>query len=250
MNLRTVLIDDEPNNLENLARLLDTYCPELHIVATAMDARSGKEIILKHQPDLVFLDIQMPGENGFDLLRSLDRYDFEIIFVTAYDQYGIQAVKFAAVDYLLKPVHIDELQLAVKKARSRQGQKTHNMQLENLISLLKQQQDKDEHRIALATLRETRLIPTMQIIRVESSNNYSHFYLSGGEKLTVSKAIHEYEELLKDYGFIRCHQSHLVSKRFVKSWIKEDGGYLLLETGERLPVSRNKKNSVMAALEP
>jgi two-component system, LytTR family, response regulator len=248
MSVKAVLIDDEANNLDNLAQLLTTWCPEVQVVATAMQADDGKQIILQHRPDLVFLDIQMPGKSGFDLLQSLTQYDFEVIFVTAYDQYGIQAVKFAAVDYLLKPIHVDELQLAVQKACAKSAYKKQNGRLENLIQLLQQKQDKDEHRIALSTGKETRFIHTQHIVRCESSNNYTHFYLLEGEKLIVSKPIYEYDELLSNYGFIRCHQSHLINKKYIKSWVKEDGGYLLLDDGSAIPVSRNKKEMVMEAL--
>ncbi len=248
MNIRAVLIDDEKNNIDNLRQLLNAYCPEVTVVATANNADTGKEIILQYQPDLVLLDIQMPAKNGFDLLKSLPKFDFEIIFVTAYDQYGIQAVKFAAVDYLLKPINTDELQLAIKKAFEKSLQKKQNLRLENLIQLLQQQQHKDEHRIALTTLKETRFVLATQVIRCESSNNYSSFYLANGEKLLVSKPIFEFEEILKSYGFIRCHQSHLVNKKYIKSWVKEDGGYLLLENGTQIPISRNKKDAVTEAL--
>src|SRR5689334_17547094 len=151
MSLRAVLIDDERNGLDNLQQLLQTYCPGVTVLATAMNADDGRQIILQHQPDLVFLDIQMPGKSGFDLLQSLTRYNFEVIFVTAYDQYGIQAVKFAAVDYLLKPINIPELEAAVQRAAERSALKKQNLQLENLIRLLQQQQHKEEHRIALTT---------------------------------------------------------------------------------------------------
>lgn len=244
--MKAILIDDEKHNLENLEALLQTYCPHVQVAATAMNAADGKTAILQHHPDLVFLDIQMPGKSGFDLLRELSQYNFEVIFITAYDQYAIQAIKFAAVDYLLKPVNIEELQDAVSRALVNNRQKKQNLQLENLIQLLQQQ--KEAHRIALTTLRETRFIPTTEIIRCESSNNYSIFYLANGEKLTVSKPIYEYEELLKSYGFIRCHQSHLINKQYVKSWVKEDGHYLLFENGTQVPVSRNRKEQVMQAL--
>ena len=245
--IRAVLTDDEKNNLDNLEQLLKTYCPGVEVVAKALNAAEGEAAILQYRPDLVFLDIQMPGKSGFDLLRGLAQYDFEVIFVTAYDQYAIQAVKFSAVDYLLKPVNVEELQAAVGRAMARSRNRKQNGQLENLLQLLQQQ--KDMHRIALATLKETRFVPTTDIIRCESSNNYSFFFLAGGEKLTVSKPIYEYEELLGGYGFIRCHQSHLINQRYVKSWVKEDGGYLLLENGDQVPVARNRKEAVSRALQ-
>lgn len=244
--LKAILVDDEKNNLVNLAQLLKTYCPGVEVVATAINAAEGKSAILQYHPDLLFLDIQMPGKNGFELLRELQQYDFEVIFVTAFDQYAIQAVRFAAVDYLLKPVNIEELQAAVGRAAAKSRDKKKNLQLENLIQLLQEQ--KEDHRIALTTIKETRFIRTSEIIRCESSNNYTIFFLAGGEKLTASKPIFEYEELLKGYGFIRCHQSHLVNRKYVKSWIKEDGGYLLLDNGHQVPVSKNKKEVVAWAL--
>lgn len=245
LTLRAVLIDDEQHNLDNLSRMLEAYCPQITVVATALNAVSGRVALEQFNPDLVFLDIQMPGESGLDLLRSLKGYGFDVIFVTAFDQYGIQAVKLSALDYLLKPIHIDELRAAVSKAISRRG--GNRAQMDNLMQLLRQQ-PRDDHRIGLTTLRETRFVPVRQVIRLESSNNYSHFYLEGGERLTTSKAIHEYEDMLAGYGFFRCHQSHLVNRRFVRSWVKEDGGYLLLEDGTHVPVSRHKKSAVHTAL--
>jgi len=244
--LKAILIDDEKNNLINLEQLLKAYCPMVEVVATAMNAAEGKSLLLQHHPDLVFLDIQMPEKNGFELLRELHQYDFEVIFVTAFDQYAIQAVRFAAVDYLLKPLNIEELQAAVGRAMANTRDKKKNLQLENLIQLL--QEKKEEHRIALTTMKETRFIRTPEILRCESSNNYTIFFLASGEKLTASRPIFEYEELLKEYGFIRCHQSHLVNRKYVKSWVKEDGGYLLLDNGHQVPVSRNKKEIVTKVL--
>jgi two-component system LytT family response regulator len=246
--INAIIIDDEPNNINNLQQLLSSYCPEINIISTALTAREGKDAILQLDPDLVFLDIQMPGKTGFELLQSLPDHTFEIIFVTAYDQFGIQAVKFAAIDYLLKPINIEELKIAVKKVVKRKSERKGNLQLENLIHLLEKNQNKDEHRIALPTVKEIRFVKTQQIIRCESSNNYTTFYLNTGEKLIVSKPIYEYEELLKDYGFIRCHQSHLVNKKFIKSLVKEDGGFLLLEDKTQLPISKQKKEFIKESL--
>ena len=246
MTIKAVLIDDETNNLQNLQQLLNRHCPEVQVLATALTADEGRHIILQHQPDVVFLDIQMPGKNGFDLLRSLSHYEFDVIFVTAFDQYGIQAVKFAAIDYLLKPISPEDLQLAVSRVVAKSRNKKQNLQLENLINLFRQQ--KEDQRIALPTQKETRFIATGQIIRCESSNNYTSFYLSNEEKIIVSKPIYEYEELLAGYGFIRCHQSHLVNKKCIRSLIKEDGGYLLLENGTQVPVARSKKEMVIEAM--
>jgi two-component system, LytTR family, response regulator len=247
--ISAIIIDDEPNNIDNLSSLLQKHCPAISVAGTANTAGQGKELIVQLQPDLVLLDIQMPGQSGFDLLRSLPSHDFEIIFVTAFDNYGIQAVKFSAIDYLLKPVNPEELKRAIEKVVLKSKQKKQNLQLENLITLLQKNQHKEEHRIALPGSKETRFAYTRDIIRCESSNNYTTFYLVNGEKLVVSRPIYEYDELLASYGFLRCHQSHLVNKQYIKSWIKEDGGYLLMEDRSQVPVSRQKKDLVRQEIE-
>lgn len=242
--MKAVIIDDEPNNVANLQHLLQQYCPAVQITGTAHNASAGRDLIHTVRPELVFLDIQMPGETGFEMLQKLPALDFELIFVTAYDQYGIQAIKFSAIDYLLKPIRIEELQMAVQKAAEKNRLKKQNLQLENLLSFLQQQQNKEEHRIALPTAKETRFVSPHQIIRCESSNNYTYFFLQTGEQILVSKPLFEYEPLLENYGFARTHQSHLVNKKYVRSFIKEDGGYLLLENGNHIPVSRQKKEMI------
>lgn len=246
--IRAVIVDDEKNNIENLQGLLHRYCRQVVVEATAANAEAGITIIAELKPELVFLDIQMPGKNGFELLQSLPQHEFELIFVTAFDQYGIQAVKFSAIDYLLKPVNVEELKAAVEKVEEKSRKKKQNLQLENLLELLQHKQQKNEHRLALSTAKETRFVNPIQIVRCESSNVYTSFYLADGQNIMVSKPIFEYEELLKDYGFIRCHQSHLVNKRYITSLIKEDGAYLLLEDGSQIPISRNKKESITEAL--
>lgn len=246
--MKALLIDDEQPNLNNLEALLKMYCPQVEVCATALNAEDGKVQLHRHRPDLVFLDIQMPGQSGFDLLRSLPVCDFEVIIVTAYDQYAIQAMRFAAVDYLLKPIEIAELQTAVDRATKQRRSKLQNDQLENLLQLLTSQQANEESRIALPTTKETRLVKVSEIIRCESSNNYTTFFLGDGETLLVCKPIYEYEELLGGHGFLRCHQSHLVNKRWVKSWKKEYGDYLRLTDGTEVPISRGKKEAMKRAL--
>ncbi|WP_276480331.1 LytR/AlgR family response regulator transcription factor [Paraflavitalea pollutisoli] len=249
MAIRAVVIDDERNNIDNLSILLKKLFPDLEIVGVATNGMDGEKLILQGKPDIVFLDIQMPQKNGFELLTSLPDHHFELIFVTGFDQFGIQAVKFSAIDYLLKPIKEDELKKAVEKAIGRILEKKQNRQLENLLALLQHQHQKEEHRIALPSARETRFVRTQEIVRCESSNNYTTFYLQHGEVIVTSKPIFEYEEVLQGYGFIRCHQTHLVNKRFIKSLIKQDGGYLLLENGSKIPISKLKKEQVKRMLE-
>jgi len=246
--IHTVIIDDEAHNISNLSGLIRRHCPEIKIVATATSAVEGIKIINSTKPDLVFLDIQMPDKNGFDMLKSLGSNHFEIIFVTAFDHYAIQAIKFAAIDYLLKPIDIEELKAAVQKVSDKANQKKQNPQLENLLQLLENSKAKTEHRIALPSVREIRFVKTDDIIRCESSNSYTSFYLVNKEKLMISRPILEYEEILSGYDFIRCHQSHLVNKKFIISWLKSDGDYLLLEDKTQIPVSRQRKEYVKERL--
>jgi len=246
--IKAVIIDDEQNNINNIVGLVQKLNLPIAIVGTATNGHDAIELIVATKPDLLFLDIQMPDANGFDVLKALPHYQFEIVFVTAFDQYGIQAVKFSAIDYLLKPIDPDELVAAVGKVEVKLGRKKENLQLENLMELIRNKDAKKEHKLALATTKETRFVNTSDIIRCESSNAYTEFFLADGKTIMVSRPIFEYEEMLTDYGFIRCHQSHLVNKEFIKSLLKEDGGYLLLGDQVRIPISRGKKESVLKAL--
>lgn len=246
--MKAILIDDEPHNLSNLRSLLATYCPSVEVCAVALNAEEGKKALSKHQPDLLFLDIQMPEQDGFELLRSLAECNFEVVFVTAYDQYAIQAMRFSAVDYLLKPVAISELQNAVERATKQRALKVQNQQIGHLMRWLKAQSQQEELQIALSSWQETRFVKTSEIIRCESSNNYTTFFLTDGSALVVSKPIYEYDDLLSSHGFLRCHQSHLVNKTFIKSWKKDVGDVLLLTNGAQVPISRGKKDAIKKAL--
>ena len=247
MNIRSIIIDDEPNNVENLQILLNRYCPEINIVATAMNANSGIAAILAYQPDLIFLDIQMPGKSGFELLKAFTGINFEIIFITAYDQYGIQAIKFSALDYLLKPINISELKLAVEKARQKIIAKQKDYNIINLLEYIKSG-NKEIPKIALPTLQEIMYVRVDNIIRCEASNNYTLFYLQNGEKVLVCKTLKEFGELLAPHNFIRTHQSHLVNLHFVKSFLREDGGTLLLTDQTKVPISRQNRDIVKEKL--
>lgn len=248
--MKALLIDDEQPNLDNLRILLETYCPQVEICGTALDTRTATALLYSHQPDLVFLDIQMPQQNGFDWLRSLPAPRFEVIFVTAYDQYAIQALRFAAVDYLLKPLAIDELQTAVERALQQHFLKEQHQLLRNLIHYLEDVSKPAEQRIALSTAKETRFVRTSEIVRCESANNYTTFHLTDGEALLVCKPIFLYNDLLGPYGFVRCHQSHLVNKAFIKSWKKDFGDFLLLTNGAEVPIARSKKEELKKMLDP
>lgn len=246
--MRAILIDDEKSNLENLQTLLEKHCPQVTIVATAQNVSDSVNAIEKYLPDLVFLDIQMGKQTGFDVLKLLPSRNFEVVFVTAYDQYGIQAVKFAALDYLLKPIDIEELMSAVNKAERKLATQMQTSQLDFLLQQLKKPETSIS-KIALPMQSEIRYVPLPEIIRCEADSTYTHFFLSSGEKILVSKSLKEYADLLRPNGFLRTHQSHLVNPNYVKSWLKEDGGILLLTSGETIPVSKPNKDAVKQALQ-
>jgi two-component system LytT family response regulator len=244
--INSIIIDDEVNNVENLCFLLNKYCREVKVIASAYSADDGKKLIEQYQPELIFLDIQMPVKSGFDMLKSIQQINFEIIFITAYDKYGIQAIKFSALDYLLKPVNIEELKQAVSKAQEKISSKHKNANIENLLEYIKG--NKQKPKIALPTFTETRYVKVDDIIRCEAYDNYTTFHILNGEKVLVCKTLKEFTELLTPHGFVRTHQSHLVNVQFVKSLLKEDAGVLLLNNSEKIPISRQNKEKVKEML--
>ena len=246
--MKAILIDDEISNLENLQTLLEKHCPQVTILAKAQNASDAVEAIVNHSPHLVFLDIQMGEQTGFDVLSKLPKRDFEVIFVTAYDHYGIQAVKFAALDYLLKPIDIDELINAVNKAQYKLATQIQSSQLDFLLQQLKKPET-NVTKIALQMQSEIRYVTLSEIIRCEADDSYTCFFLANDEKILVSKSLKEYADLMRPNGFLRTHQSHLVNPKYVKSWLKEDGGILLLTSGEKIPVSKPNKETIKQALQ-
>lgn len=244
--IKAIIVDDEKHNIENLSILLKKHCPEVMIAGSGETIQEAKLIIESQQPDVVFLDIQMGASTGFDLLKNIAQRNFEIIFVTAYDKYGIQAVKFAALDYILKPIDTNELLLAIAKVKEKMANKQSNNQLDFLVDYLKQ--NGKPAKIALPQQQEVRYVPVADIVRCEAQNTYTWFFLSNNEKILVSKPLKDYDELLAPHSFIRCHQTHLVNPAFVKSFLREDGGILLLQNAVKIPVSKQKKDFVKEAL--
>ena len=244
--INAIIVDDERHNIENLQLLLRKHCPDVFISGSAETVADAVELIESQKPHVVFLDIQLGAATGFDLLKLIKERNFEVIFVTAYDRYGIQAVKFAALDYLLKPLNTQELLLAIKKVKEKLALKQHNRQLDFLVDYLRQ--TGKPAKIALPQQQEVRYVAVADIIRCEAQNTYTWFFLERTDKILVSKPLKEYDELLAPHRFIRCHQTHLVNPAYVKSFLKEDGGCLLLQNGHKIPVSKHKKDGVKEAL--
>ncbi len=244
--IKTIIVEDEKHNQELLERLLQEHFPSLEILQKASNVQDGLMAIRVHQPALVFLDVEMPDGDAFNLLAQIQQIDFEIIFVTAYDHYALQAIRFCAIDYLLKPIKVPELIEAVQKVKDNLSLKWENQRLKQLIQNLdKKSEDK---RLALPTAEKTLFIPIREIIRCQGENNYTSFHLTSGSRLLVSKTLKEFEEILQHYDFARVHQSHLVNLKMIEAYHKNEGGYLIMQDGSKISISRHRRDKVLHLL--
>lgn len=239
-----ILIDDIPEAIDNLKIDLATYCPDIEVIGTASGVVTGAKLLKKLTPDLLFLDIQMQDGSGFDLLEILPTINFKLIFTTASDAFAIRAFKFSAIDYLLKPIDPDELTAAVDKATNQLTDTT-----ENINALLENVKAKNiPSRMALHTLEKIHVVEINQILRLESTGNYTQFFFTDGTKLLVTKTLKEYDKMLAENGFIRVHQSHLINLEQVKEYVKVDGGYIVMKDQSKIPVSVRKRPLVVKAI--
>ncbi len=246
--IKILIIDDEPAASNVLKLLIENHVPADREVITCNIPEQAPDLIKQFRPSLLMLDIEMPNMNGFDLLNRIGTWDFDVIFTTAYDKYAIKAIRFSALDYLLKPVDIFDLRNAINRHIIKKEFQTPRQQEElvgNLISNL-QQKDPVDFKLALSTTEGVFFYEPSQIVRLEGESNYTRFYFSNQKPLLISKTMKEYEEILSDYGFIRAHKSHLINKRFVKHLDKE--GLLWFTDGSHIVVSRRKKDDVMKEL--
>ena len=239
--IRTLIVDDEANNRRNLRELLENHFPNMEVVGDADGVVTGLEAIIKNCPELVLLDIRLKDGDAFDLLNELGQITFKIIFITAYEEYALKAIKFSALDYLLKPVRLEDLREAIAKAES-QILKELNLQLAELSNNLKPSQSK---RIVLRTADKLHFIPVTEIMRCEADRNYTTFFLAEGRKIVVSGTMREYEDILSEQGFYRLHKSHIVNLSFIQSYEKADGGTVILTDGTHVPVAMRKKNQLI-----
>jgi len=242
--MKAILIDDEKHALKSLEYEIEQVCPQLEVVCKINDPRKAKELIEKWKPDLIFLDIEMPWMSGFDLLQSLDQLDFEIIFVTAYDQYAIKAFKFSAIDYLLKPVDMDELKTAVNKVMLKKT----SFNSDHLKALMDNLSNKKEavKKIVLPTSEGLEFIQIENIVRCQSESNYSRIFLLDSREIFLAKTLKEIEALLQDNGFFRIHNSHLISEKYITKYIASEGGFVMMKDGRKVPISRSKKSEFLS----
>jgi two-component system, LytTR family, response regulator len=237
--LKAILVDDELNSLQNLQFKIREYCPSIRIVAQTQNPEEAITLIQLHKPDVLFLDIEMPRMSGFKMLEQITEVDFEVIFITAYNHYAINAIRISAFDYLVKPVAIEDLQQTVERLANFSIKKTReraNLLKQNLANPKSQ-----EDHIAIPTNDGLEFIQIKQIIRIESSSNYSKIILQNGQHLLVTRQLKDFEELLQDYRFYRVHHSHLVNLNFIAKYIRGDGGQVTMRNGDMIDVSRRKK---------
>lgn len=247
-NIKTILVDDEPRSLSSLQKLLEFNCPEVEVIDRCIDAAAAYSSIKALQPQLVFLDIAMPGVNGFDLLHKLGSTNFEIIFVTAHSSFMIQAFRFSAVDYLLKPVDESLLAEAVKRAALKIDSKNSGQTVTTFLHNLQQKAGSQKMKLCIPSLKGFQVVEIQDIIYCEASSNYTNFYFANRPVICASKLIHEYEELLEDCGFIRTHKSYLVNLEHIKEYIRGEGGSIILTNDHEIEVSRRKKDILMTRI--
>lgn len=240
MNLNAVIIDDELNSTDVLKILISKHCPCVTVVGHAEDAVTGESIITSCAPDIVFLDIEMPARSGFDMLDKVACKDFEVIFVTAYDHYALKAIKHCALDYLLKPVDIDELVGAVQKVAKRRRHR-HTAEPTGMLT-----RHLSHGRIAIPVTDGLEFVEIQQVIRCEASGNYTKMYLSGHRSYLIARSLKEYETLLAQHNFVRIHNAHLVNLNHVQKYTRGEGGYAVMTDGAMVDISKRKKQEFLS----
>ena len=245
--LRAIVVDDEPYCCESLITLLEDN-HEVQIIAVCHNGVDALSAIKKNSPDLVFLDVEMPWMNGFEMLEQLPQVNFEIVFTTSYDQYALKAIRYSAIDYLLKPVDNEELQRAIQRVVQR-SQKPIAQQLEILMQKF-HHPSTPINKIALPTMEGLQMVPVESIISCESDSNYTVLLLKNKQKAIVSRTLKEIEEMLEDQPFARVHHSHLVNLNEISKYVRGEGGYLVMSDGSTIDVSRSKKELLLKKLLP
>ncbi|RYY28029.1 MAG: response regulator transcription factor [Chitinophagaceae bacterium] len=242
--IRCVLIDDESNSLEMMEWLMKTYCPEVSIEAMCNSAEKGIQAINHHRPDVVFLDIEMPHMNGFDMLEHFDQLFFEVVFCTAYDQFAIKAFKYSAVNYLLKPVDPDDLKETIRRIGLRRSTPSPD-QIKLLLENIRQVPKPTVQRIALTTNDGMLFVSTQDIIYCEAESNYTKIILSDNKKILVSKVLKDIDEALSGPDFFRVHNSFLININRIKKFVRGEGGYVIMDDGTNISISRSRRQEFM-----
>ncbi|MEM7105487.1 MAG: LytTR family DNA-binding domain-containing protein [Bacteroidota bacterium] len=244
--LKSILIDDEPKCLDSLRLDLQDHCPQVIIVAKCQSGKEGLKAIKKYKPDLVFLDIEMPWMNGFEMLELVDNIEFDVVFTTAYDQFAVKAFRMSAVDYLLKPIDAEDLQNAVQKVVEKNHPAFSKQQLEVLVNNMSSQTP--SQRVALPVKEGFDFILVKDILYCEADGSYTKVFLSNKKSMYIVRSLKEMEALVIDHPFCRIHHSYLINLNHTVKYIRGDGGYVIMVDGANLNVSRNRKEALMAMI--
>ncbi|MEO6721563.1 MAG: LytTR family DNA-binding domain-containing protein [Ferruginibacter sp.] len=242
--IRCILIDDEADSLEVMELLLKTYCPQVKIEAICNSAEQGIVAINKYRPDVVFLDIEMPNMNGFDMLEKFDELFFDVVFVTAYHQFAIKAFRYSALNYLLKPVDADDLVETIRRIEKSKAVPLKE-QMELLMQSVSQTANQTISRIALTTSYGMLFVETKDIIYCKSDDNYTSVMMTGGKKILVSKTLREIDETLSGPDFYRIHNSYLINLGHIQKFVRGDGGYVVMDDDTTVSISRNRKQEFL-----
>lgn len=245
--LNAVLVDDEESSLSALKEKIGRHCPQVNVSGCFSMAEKAIEAINNNHPNLVFLDIEMPVMNGFLLLQRLQFKNFELIFTTAYDHYAIKAIRYSALDYLVKPIEIEELQSAVQRAEEKRKVYTSNQRLELLLENLLPEHAKNQ-KIAVPHADGLQFIKVSDIVYLEANVNYTHIFLKDGHKVVISRTLKEFEDLLPSPNFLRIHHSFIINRESVEKYIRGEGGQVVLSNGAVLEISRRKKAEFLKAI--
>ena len=245
--INAVIIEDEKKSAEVLQQLLHKNCPEIKVIGVAENVKEAIEVIRNLKPELIFLDVMMPDGSGFDVLEKINNLKFDVIFTTASEKFAVKAIKFSALDYLLKPIDAEELKAAVKKVIDRKHIVSPEQNLRSLLENIKKS-DEQYSKITLPTGNAYEVVLVKDIIRCEANDNYTNVYLAGGKKFLVSGTLKHYEELLPENDFVRVHHSHLINMAHMTRFLKEDGGYAVMSDGSKVEISRRKKEDFLKKL--
>lgn len=246
--MQVVIIDNEAPIRRTLKQILKLYCPGVEVIGEANGVQSGLELLAEQEPDLVFLDIEMNDGTGLDLLQQIPNREFEVVFVTAYDRYALEAFKFSAIDYLLKPVDPDDLVDAVNRAKEARDKANLSVQLSVLLNNM-QSMSQGEKKIVLRDTESIYVLEVKEIIRCQAEGSYTRFFLGDDTEVLVSRHLKSYEQMLAGYGFFRSHHSHLINLHQIKRFDKSDGGMLIMRDQSSLPVSSRRKTQLLDLLE-